>query len=453
MSETLRSALTGLSSRTGFNLEIFRQNREILLATIGVMFVGLANWGIRPLTVTRRLARSGLFLLSQLGLIFAARVAGLPTGRRLAGLPGDLVAIALLAGYAIVASREEPRRPSKLASLFFGGYILYWFMEKYDLPSKLYNSILAASTTFAPILSDGGAVSIVGVSFIGVSYIGFKLIHFFVDYRAGEIKDPSPIEILSWLLFYPSITAGPMQRFQDWQSQRRDSHLTIDDVSEGIRRLVIGMILKFALADSIFSLTIANMGSDALHDASAIQLVFAAACYSFYLYWDFSGYSHMAIGLGRFFAIRLPENFNWPFISRNLAEFWQRWHITLSHLLRDYIFYPLSLRMKRTSRMRRHPNLAAALPPLITFLIAGLWHGAAFGFVVFGALHGLGLAFLAVAARHPSRSAFARWWANSVVARLLATVFTFAYVTVTLLFFCLSTDHLAILGERLLSIF
>jgi len=366
--------------------------------------------------------------------------------------------MALLGGYAFFASREGPNRRSRFATIFFSGYLLYWFIEKYDIFRNIDRWLPAMRSASVQLMGGGSAipifgVSFIGVSFIGVSYIGFKLIHFFVDYRAGEITHVEPIEVLNWLLFFPSITAGPMQRFQDWQAQRRDPRLTLEDVSEGIRRLVIGMVLKFVLADSIFGLTIANMGPEALHDASPIRLAFAAVCYSFYLYWDFSGYSHMAIGLGRFFGIRLPENFNWPFISRNLAEFWQRWHITLSHMLRDYIFYPLSLRVKRMPRLRRHANLAAAIPPLTTFLIAGLWHGAVFGYIVFGAMHGLGLAFLAVSGRRRSQSAFSQWWAKSLFARLFATTFTFTYVTVSLLFFCLSTDQLAVIGNRLVSIF
>ena len=179
-----------------------------------------------------------------------------------------------------------------------------------------------------------------------------------------------------------------------------------------------------------------------------IRLAGAAGMYSVYLYWDFSGYSQMAIGLGRFFGIGLPENFNRPFLARNLIEFWKRWHITLSDFLRDYLFYPLSLSLKRRAFFRKNFLLAAALPPLITFLLAGLWHGAGWGFMLFGFLHGAGLSFLTVSKPLTGKNWVVAWWDASLAGHMLGAVVTFAYVSFAFIFFCLPPERLLVLSER-----
>jgi D-alanyl-lipoteichoic acid acyltransferase DltB (MBOAT superfamily) len=311
------------------------------------------------------------------------------------------------------------------------------------LPLKLDEALAAHAHVAAPI---GSALR--GASIVGVSYIGFKLIHFAVDYREGAIENVTPLEFLSWLLFFPSIVAGPMQRFQDWQAQRAQAQVTLPMAVRGLQRLLGGMVLKFVLADSIHGASLATMSNGTLATATFWQLAAAAVCYTLYLYWDFAGYSSMAIGIGMFWGITLPENFRNPFFARNLAEFWNRWHISLSLILRDYLFYPFSLWEKRRPFFKRHPNLAAALPPLVTFLIAGIWHGAAIGYLVHGLLHGLGLGYLAVRKRSRTRSRLASWWLQSRIGHVCGAAVNFCYVTFSLVFFCLSNDRLALLWHR-----
>jgi D-alanyl-lipoteichoic acid acyltransferase DltB (MBOAT superfamily) len=157
----------------------------------------------------------------------------------------------------------------------------------------------------------------------------------------------------------------------------------------------------------------------------------------------------MAIGLGKFWGITLPENFRSPFLARNLAEFWNRWHITLSLMLRDYIFFPLSLHLKRLPFSRRHPDIATMIPPLITFLLVGVWHGATIGFVLYGLTQGIGLGFLAVLKRRKPKTALSRWWSASFVGYVTGMIINFAYVTLSLVFFCLPREHLLVLWHRL----
>jgi alginate O-acetyltransferase complex protein AlgI len=292
----------------------------------------------------------------------------------------------------------------------------------------------------------GGALSF---AIVGISYMGFKFIHFHIDKQYGEFKRFEPLEFVNWLLFFPSIVAGPMQRFQDWQAQRSKTTITLSDAIEGAERLVLGLFMKFVLANSIRGFSLAQMGPGPVSIATPSQFIEATAIYPIYLYLDFAGYSNIAIGTGRFWGISLPENFNYPFLSRNLAEFWNRWHISLSSLLRDYLYYPLSLQVKRREFFRKRQNLAAAIPPFLTFSAVGLWHGLSAGFAIYGMIHGLGLAFLAVARRKRTHSRFAIWWHSSPSGRIGGAILNYGYVAFSFFFFALSDADLAIILHRL----
>ena len=397
---------------------------QMLVPTV----VGVSLWLFeRQFMLVRRAGRA-LFLLAQLTLIYFCG---------LASVPGLLIVAALLYGYIEFLRREDVGRPifQSLSALFFGAFLLYWSTQKYLLPLGIVE--LNEWVTWLG-RTDSGTQA---VMMVGVSYIGFKFIHFFVDFRAGKIKHVDPLEFLGWLLFFPSIVAGPMQRFQEWQAQRAERNFTAKDGVMGLQRLLIGLFMKFVMADTIHNASISQLSAGTLATASFLELAGSAACYTLYLYWDFAGYSHMAIGLGKFWGVTLPENFRSPFLARNLAEFWTRWHITLSAMLRDYIFYPLSLHLKRLPFSRRHPDVATAISPLITFLLVGIWHGATIGFVLYGLTQGIGLAFLAVLKRRKSKTALGRWWSGSIIGYAIGVILNFSYVTFSLVFFALSRDE------------
>jgi D-alanyl-lipoteichoic acid acyltransferase DltB (MBOAT superfamily) len=401
--------------------------------------VGLSLGLFQRQFLSARTAGSALFVLAQLTLIYLCG---------LASLPGLLIVAALLSGYVALLRQEEAGQPMyrSLSVLFFGGFLLYWLIQKYLLPI----GIDLWLNEWIPWLgrTDSGTYAIM---MAGVSYIGFKFIHFFVDFRAGKIKDVDPLEFLGWLLFFPSIIAGPMQRFQEWQAQRAELNFKAKDVVVGLQRLLTGMFMKFVMADTIYNASISQLSAGTLATASFLELAGSAASYSLYLYWDFAGYSHMAIGLGKFWGVTLPENFRSPFLARNLVEFWNRWHITLSTMLRDYIFYPLSLHLKRLPFSRHHPDIATAIPPLMTFLLVGIWHGAAIGFILYGLTQGIGLAFLAVLKRRKPKTALSRWWSESIIGHGTGVIVNFAYVTLSLVFFGLSRENLLVLWHRLWS--
>ena len=363
---------------------------------------------------------------------------------------GEVASIGLMVGLfgclALSIARRDwsPSIRAAGVSAAFGGYMLYWCFEKYVFPLAI-----------MPRAWEGGFFGAAAhvatpIAIIGISYIGFKLIHFFVDYRSGEIVTVCPMEFISWLLFFPSLVAGPMQRFEDWHEQFGQHRLTPDEAVWGVRRIVYGLVLKLVLADNIHNLTLPQISDFGLTTAPWSTLVGASLLYSLYLYWDFAGYCHIAIGTGVFWGIRLPENFNFPYIARNLAEFWNRWHMTLSHILRDYLFYPMNLYVRRHRSLQQHRIIATIIPPIVTFLLVGLWHGAAIGFLVYGLIQGVGLAYIAV--RRGARTSVAgwrKWWADSPIAYLCGATFNYLYVSFSFVFFSLSDQKLGVLLGRI----
>jgi alginate O-acetyltransferase complex protein AlgI len=362
---------------------------------------------------------------------------------------GGIAAIGLMVGlfglFSFFAARPGAGIMRRLATVFFAAYVFYWAFEKYAVPLVI-----------LPHAGEGGFFAgaehlATPIAIVGISYIGFKFIHFFVDYRSGDITRVSPLEFISWLLFFPSIVAGPMQRFEDWHDQFGNRRLTVNEAIWALRRIAYGLILKLVLADNIHNLTLPQLSEPGLIFASWSTIVGSSLLYSLYLYWDFSGYCHIAIGTGVFWGIRLPENFNFPYIARNLAEFWNRWHITLSQILRDYLFYPLNMEVRRWQLLRNHRLVGTIIPPIVTFLLVGLWHGAGIGFIIYGLIQGIGLAYVAVrrGAARPT-SDWRKRWDNSKLGYLCAAGFNYCYVSFSFVFFCLPDKKLGILLTRLL---
>jgi alginate O-acetyltransferase complex protein AlgI len=214
---------------------------------------------------------------------------------------------------------------------------------------------------------------------LGVSFFTFEFIHFAADSYSGKTGRVSLAEYSAFILFFPSMVAGPIKRIQDFQPKLREARFDPALASQGVTRILAGLAKKHVLADT-FTLWSDKLGTDALYAASGIEVAAWVLAYGGKIYFDFSGYSDIAIGSGYLFGLRIPENFNWPYVSRNIAEFWQRWHISLSSWIRDYVYIPLG--GSRLGRWRTAANV------MIAFGLSGLWHGAAYNFVVWGLWHG-----------------------------------------------------------------
>jgi len=220
---------------------------------------------------------------------------------------------------------------------------------------------------------------------IGISFFTFHAISYVVDvYRGDASAQKSPVHAALYLLLFPQLIAGPIIRYREIADQLARRVVTLDDFAAGVRRFVFGLGKKVLVAntvavpaDQIFAMPPAQL--------SAMHAWLGLVCYTLQIYFDFSGYSDMALGLGRMFGFRFPENFRWPYISETVQEFWRRWHISLSAWFRDYLYVPLG--GNRVAMPRIYLNL------FVVFFLCGLWHGAAWSFVVWGLFHG---AFLVV---------------------------------------------------------
>jgi alginate O-acetyltransferase complex protein AlgI len=216
---------------------------------------------------------------------------------------------------------------------------------------------------------------------IGISFFTFHAISYVVDvYRGDATAQKSPVHAALYLLLFPQLIAGPIIRYRDIADQLARRVVTADDFACGVRRFVIGLAKKVLIAnvvagpaDQIFGLPLAEL------DPGRAWL--GIVCYTLQIYFDFSGYSDMAIGLGRMFGFRFPENFRWPYIADTVQGFWRRWHMSLSTWFRDYLYVPLG--GNRLSSTRLYVNLVTV------FFLCGLWHGASWNFVIWGLFHGM----------------------------------------------------------------
>lgn len=216
---------------------------------------------------------------------------------------------------------------------------------------------------------------------IGISFFIFQAISYIIDvYRGDVAASKSIINVTLYISFFPQLIAGPIIRYHDVETQINDRRASVSDICKGIRRFSVGLAKKVLIADVL------AVSVDAIYSTSSEYIGFSAAWiaaifYMLQIYFDFSGYSDMAIGLARMFGFKYQENFNYPYISTSLKDFWRRWHISLSTWFKEYLYIPLG--GNRCSRGR------CVLNKLLVFFVCGLWHGAAWTFVVWGLLHGL----------------------------------------------------------------
>jgi alginate O-acetyltransferase complex protein AlgI len=216
---------------------------------------------------------------------------------------------------------------------------------------------------------------------IGISFFTFQKISYLVDvYR--RVKEPLSnfLEYGLFVLLFPQLIAGPIVRYHDIADQIRSRSINVDDRVLGFGRFALGLSKKVLIANNLGSIADPLFAQEAVTGSAAWIGILA---YSFQIYFDFSGYSDMAIGLGRMMGFRFNENFSFPYLSTSITEFWRRWHISLSSWMRDYLYIPLGGSRKGSARL--YVNLS------LVFILSGLWHGAAWTFVFWGAYHGLWL--------------------------------------------------------------
>lgn len=205
-----------------------------------------------------------------------------------------------------------------------------------------------------------------------ISFISFTLISYAVDVYRGKPAALNFIEFGTFVFFFPKVLMGPIMRYEDFQGQGMKT-ITLDEIDYGIRRFITGLGKKVILADS-FALVFSEMCK--LENPTLLSAWLLAFAFSFQIYFDFSGYSDMAVGIGHLFGYRIPENFQYPYISTSIKDFWKRWHISLSTWFKDYVYIPLG---GSRCALRR-----VIFNTFVVWALTGLWHGASWNFVIWG---------------------------------------------------------------------
>jgi alginate O-acetyltransferase complex protein AlgI len=220
---------------------------------------------------------------------------------------------------------------------------------------------------------------------IGISFFTFHAISYLVDIYRGKCRAQKNLfELALYISFFPQLVAGPIVRYnfvEKYLGQRRHNFFF---ASYGVRRFLIGLGKKVIIANPLGEMADAIFNSP-LSEINSVIAWIGIICYSLQIYFDFSGYCDMAVGLARIFGFKFPENFNYPYIARSIKEFWRRWHISLSAWFRDYVYIPLG--GNRVSLSRQYFNL------ILVFCFCGLWHGASWNFLIWGLFHGFFLVF------------------------------------------------------------
>lgn len=293
--------------------------------------------------------------------------------------------------------------------------ILFYF-KYYDFFIENINYVFRTDFTLKHILLP-----------LGISFFTFQQLSFIIDRCLGRCGHYSLVNYVTFVTFFPQLIAGPIVLYKEMIPQFEDTakrSFNAASFSRGIYLFVLGLAKKVLLADT-FAL-MANYGFAQTYSLDTVSTIVTVLAYTFELYFDFSGYSDMAIGLGRMFNIELPVNFNAPYRACSIKEFWQRWHITLSRFFVTYVYIPLGGSRKGRARM--------LINTFIIFLLSGLWHGAAWTYIAWGAMHGLlvvwdNLGIVGVSGhegKRPARFHIPPW---------LGWIFTFALFNMSLFFF------------------
>jgi alginate O-acetyltransferase complex protein AlgI len=279
---------------------------------------------------------------------------------------------------------------------------------------------------------------------LGYSYIAFRLVHTLRERQNGRLGAVGMGEFFIYMLFFPSISAGPIDRIERFlKDLRKPLSLESADFGAAGQRLVLGLFKKFAVADALGLVALNAQNAGQAQGAGWLWLLCIA--YSLYIYFDFSGYTDIAIGLGRLLGVSLPENFNQPYLKPNLTQFWNNWHMTLTQWFRAYFFNPFT-RYLRAPERKLSPVLVILITQVATMLLIGLWHGITWNFVIWGLWHGLGLF---VQNRYSDWAKARTAWLEASPwlgrgAAFLGGLLTFVFVTLGWVWFALPTPGLSL---------
>lgn len=287
-------------------------------------------------------------------------------------------------------------------------YLIEWHIvkiylrlrTKYGRNGIIYGHFILLALLPLIVCKISGFLPFTIFNFLGISYLTFKVLQIIIETYDGVIKEIPFFSFSSFLLFFPSISSGPIdrsRRFEEDFQKIYPRHEYLDLVGEGLKKILLGLAYKFVLAGLLYQGV--TFFSESTVWYSVLGYMYS---YGFYLFFDFAGYSLMAVGVSYFFGIRTPDNFNKPFISKDIKEFWDRWHITLSHWFRDFIFSRFMMKAIKKKWFKTRLNGAAA-GFIVNMFIMGVWHGVTGYYILYGIYHG---ALLALTEIYQKKSKF-----------------------------------------------
>jgi D-alanyl-lipoteichoic acid acyltransferase DltB (MBOAT superfamily) len=355
-----------------------------------------------------------------------------------------IVVIAVGAAFTLLANikKKGPSLAIISAILLLVLFVLLKTESLGLMLSRGLRTITGQSTELASSLDLG---------WLGFSYIAFRLLHTLRDSISGKMPAVSLREYVSYVLFFPALTAGPIDRIERFQRDlQQHEALKAQTKLESGRRIVMGVFKKFVLADALALIALNSTNVDQVE--SGLWLWVLLYAYALRLYLDFSGYTDIAIGMGQLLGVNLPENFNRPYLKFNIVAFWNSWHITLASWFRAYYFNPLTRALRRM-RFQLPPAVIIFITQVSTMALIGLWHGVAWNFLLWGLWHGVGLfihnRWVDFQRTHPNK--FQGALVSSRAAQMLSVFLTFQFVVLGWIWFLMPDVSQA--GSTLMRLF
>lgn len=267
----------------------------------------------------------------------------------------------------VSCSKSQKTVRLSLSVTIVGNLLLLYYFKYFNFSVEVFNDFFRMNIDIKEVLLP-----------VGISFFTFQGISYVIDvYRKDVPVQKNFAKFAMYISMFPQLVAGPIVRYKDIAKEIDDRSVSLDDFTDGIQRFIIGLSKKVIIADTLAVTADSIFGMSPSNNSVPVAWL-GVVCYSLQIFFDFAGYSDMAIGMGRMLGFHFIENFNYPYISKSITEFWRRWHISLSSFFRDYIYIPLG-------GNRKHTYLNVA----VVFLLTGIWHGAAYTFVLWGIWHGI----------------------------------------------------------------
>jgi D-alanyl-lipoteichoic acid acyltransferase DltB (MBOAT superfamily) len=406
----------------------------------GTLAITVLSWILTSLKENRKWEDSwiaGVTIVGVISVIGISRDVGF-LSFIIPSQPPQILQISIAISLILVAVAITLKLPASLASFWLILLVVVFILTK---TPYLANSISVGLRNLN--LQSIELASALDIRWLGFSYIAFRIIHTIRDRQTGRMPIVGLADYINYVIFFPTLTAGPIDRLDHFVKTFNEPFTDRREImGEGGKRIFIGLFKKFVVADTLAII--------ALNSTNALQIRWAAwmwislYAYALQIYFDFSGYTDIAIGMGRLLGMKLPENFSSPYLKPNLTQFWNNWHMTLTQWFRAYFFNPLTRSLRSGKRVWPMPVIIL-VTQLSTMLLIGLWHGVTLNFVLWGAWHGLGL------------FVHNRWssifnvriqnWATTSIKKILVNVmgilFTFNFVAVGWVFFVLPSPEMS----------